>query len=95
MLLGVAVGRVGRDEVANPAERAARSDPEAGRDNQPAEPRQNPAVVKLADTRNQKTQNSCQSWVTHLYTHLRAYYTRAAAKSSQQATGSGRWSVVS
>ena len=53
MLFGVIVGRPGRDEVANPAQHAARPDPETGRDNQPEQRPQNLAIVELADAGNQ------------------------------------------
>lgn len=71
MPLGVTVGRPGRDDVANPAQRAARPNPETRCDNQPEQPAQNLAIVKLADARKDETENSRQRRITHLYSYLR------------------------
>lgn len=52
MIFRVGVSRVGRDDVANPTQRAAGTDPEAGRNDQPENPRQDAAIVKLANSGN-------------------------------------------
>lgn len=53
----VVIGRVRADEVAHPTERAARAEPEAGRDDQPEEATEKGAVVKLADAGDNKRQD--------------------------------------
>ena len=65
MILGVGVSGVGGNDVADPAERAARANPKARRDDKPKNSRQDAAVVKLADTGNKKTQKSCGKWIAH------------------------------
>ena len=59
VFFGVGVGSVGRYDVANPAERAARANPEAGREDEPENARQDATVIKLADAGNDKAQSSC------------------------------------
>ena len=54
MLLGVGIGRVCRDDVTDPAERSAGSDPKTGRDYKPENACQNSTVVKLANSGNKK-----------------------------------------
>jgi hypothetical protein len=46
----VGVGGVGRDDVADPAEQATRTDPQARRDNQPQDTGQDATVVELSDS---------------------------------------------
>lgn len=53
MLFCVAVSAVGCDDMANPAERAARANPKAGREDEPQDAGQDPPVVELADAGNQ------------------------------------------
>src|SRR6185503_15517200 len=65
MILGVGVSGVGGNDVADPAERAAGANPEAGRDDQPEDSREPAAVVNLADAGNKKTQKSCGKWIAH------------------------------
>ena len=72
MLVSVGVRAVRADDVADPPERAARPEPEARRYDQPEYPRQDAAVVELANARNNQTQNSCQHWVTHRIFALRS-----------------------
>jgi len=55
MLFGVGVSAVRGDKVTNPAERAARSNPESRRQDQPNNSREDAAVVNLADARNHQT----------------------------------------
>ena len=45
---------VGRDDVADPAEQATRSDPQARRNDEPQDPSQEPTVVKLPDARDDR-----------------------------------------
>lgn len=66
MLSRVRVGTPGRDDVTNPAERSARSNPETGSKQQPENAREDSTVVELSDTGNHKTQYTCQKWVAHL-----------------------------
>src|SRR6266545_5768605 len=65
MIFRVGVSRVSSDEVANPSERAARANPKARRNNQPENAGKNPAVVKLTDSGNDETENTCQNWIAH------------------------------
>ena len=46
----VRVGSVGRDDVANPTEQAARTDPQARRDDEPQDTGQEATVVELSDS---------------------------------------------
>jgi len=55
MLFSVGVRAVCRDDVADPAERAASPDPEPRREDQPQYPRQNAAVIELPHSRNNQT----------------------------------------
>ncbi len=54
MIFGVRIGRVSRDNMAYPAQHATRANPEAGRDNEPQDARQNSAVIELAHTGNKE-----------------------------------------
>jgi len=65
IFFGVAIGRIGRDDVADPAERAARADPEAGREDESQDARQDLPVVELADAWNKKTENACCNGIAH------------------------------
>lgn len=53
--------------MADPAERSATSDPQAGRNDQPENPGKYATVVELAYAGNNKTQDSSQKWIAHLY----------------------------
>ena len=75
VVLGVGVSGVGGNDVADPAERAAGANPEAGRDDQPEDSREPAAVVNLADAGNKKTQKSCGKWIAH-----RSYPLKSTAK---------------
>ena len=68
MLVGITVGGVSRNDVANPSESTACPDPETGSNNQPEKPGQYTAVVELANSWNQKAEKSCQNRVAHLFT---------------------------
>ena len=65
MILGERVRGVSRDDVADPAERTTRTDPETGRDDEPENSRQNPSVIELANARNDKTEKSRGKWIAH------------------------------
>jgi hypothetical protein len=65
MILGVGVCGVGGNNVADPAERAARANPKARRDDKPKNSREDAAVVKLSYAGNDKTQKSCGKWIAH------------------------------
>src|SRR5262249_19183958 len=82
MFLGIAVGRECRNEVANPAQQSARTDPEAGRDNQPEGPTPDRWVVDLPHSGNKKAQYRRCSRIFHIVieferynrTHLRSQF---------------------
>lgn len=61
--LGVPVCGVRRDEVENPSESAARTDPEAGRDNEPEDAPQESTVVNLAQSRKEEREHGGYAWV--------------------------------
>jgi hypothetical protein len=65
MIFGVGVSGVGGNDVADPAERAARANPKARRDDKPKNSREDAAVVKLAYPGNEKTQKSCRKRIAH------------------------------
>ena len=65
MIFGVGIGAPGSYDVANPAERAASPDPEARSDNQPENAGKYTAVVELAYSRDNKTQDTRQKWIAH------------------------------
>ena len=65
VLFSVGVGAVRGNDVADPTERAARTEPESRGENQPQYSRQNAAVVELANARNNQTQDSRQNWIAH------------------------------
>ena len=71
MILSVGVGGPGCDNVANPAERAAGADPKARGNDQPENARKDAAVIELAYSGNNKTQNTRQKWIAHLLVYLR------------------------
>ena len=50
MIPGEIVGGVGRDDVAQPAQQAPRTDPQAGGDNEPEDGPPNLAVINLSQT---------------------------------------------
>ena len=54
MITRVGVGGVGRDDVANPTEQAARADPQARRDDQPQDTGQEAPIVELPDARDDR-----------------------------------------
>jgi hypothetical protein len=63
----VGVGGVGRDDVREPAEQAARADPQARRADQPQDASQDAPVVELElpYSGDHRAQNSSQSGITH------------------------------
>src|SRR5882672_1845450 len=65
MIFGVRVSRVGGDDVANPAERAAGTNPKTRCDDQPENAREDAAVVELAYSGNDETENACQDGIAH------------------------------
>ena len=65
MIFGVGIGAPGSYDVANPAKRAARPDPEARSDNQPENAGEDASVIELAYSWDNKTQDTCQKWIAH------------------------------
>src|SRR2546421_655064 len=63
MRLGVAVGGVGGDDVANPAEEAGRADPRDAGYDQPEYAYEDAAVVNLPDAGYEKTEQACNERV--------------------------------
>jgi 3'-phosphoadenosine 5'-phosphosulfate (PAPS) 3'-phosphatase len=57
MISRVRIRVVGRDYVAHPAEQAARTDPEARRDNEPQNAGQDATVIELSDSRDERAQD--------------------------------------
>ena len=66
MIFRVGIRGPGRDDVTDPAQRPARSNPEAWSDNEPENSGENSAVVELADPGDDETEQACQKWITHL-----------------------------
>lgn len=60
-----AIGGVRAEQVADPAEEAARADPEAWRDDQPEETPQKCAVVDLADAGDEERENRSSTGLRH------------------------------
>ena len=58
--------------MANPAKRAARANPKAGRDDKPKNSGEDAAVVKLSYAGNDKTQKSCGKWIAHILAPLKS-----------------------
>ena len=54
MITRVGVGSVGRDEVADPAEQAARANPQARGDDEPQDTGQEATVIELSDSRDDR-----------------------------------------
>ena len=65
MILRIRVSGVRRDDVANPAERAAGSYPKARRDDEPKNAGQYSSVIKLPYAGNDEAEKSCSKWVAH------------------------------
>lgn len=65
IFFGEAVGCISRDDMTDPAERAARPDPETWSENKPEKSGQDSAIVKLPDAGNKKTENACCNGITH------------------------------
>jgi hypothetical protein len=65
MITRVRVGGVGRDDVAHPTEQATRTDPQAWRDDEPQDTGQEPTVVELSDSGDDRAQNRRYSRITH------------------------------
>src|SRR5262249_7500667 len=68
VILSVGVSGVRGDDVANPTEGSTTAEPESRGDDQPENARQDSPVVKLTNTRDDKTQNTRQNWIAHLAT---------------------------
>ena len=60
-----AVGSNRGNHVADPAEQPAAADPQTGRDDQPEDAAEEIGVVELADSRNDRAQDRCDSRVLH------------------------------
>ena len=86
----VRVSGVGGDEVADPTERAAGANPEAGRNDEPENPGEDAPVVKLAHSRNDETKKSCGKWIAHRlsppFSELRNPIRRVAEICSEELT---------
>src|SRR5215203_487237 len=67
VIASVAVSGVGRDDVAHPSEQATSADPQPRRDDKPQDASQDAAVVELPHSGDDRTQNCCQSRITHRY----------------------------
>src|SRR5215217_5976497 len=67
VIAGMRVGGVGRDDVRYPAEQATSADPQTRRDDQPQDAGQDAPVVELPHSGDDRTQNCCQSRITHRY----------------------------
>ena len=63
MAFSVTIGSPGRDDMADPAEPAARPDPEARRDDQPENRSQDTAVIELPHARDEETEHCGDAWV--------------------------------
>lgn len=72
MIFCVGVSGPRCDNVANPAKCAASADPESGCDDQPENARKDAAVVELAYSGNNETQEACQDRIAHLLVYLRS-----------------------
>src|SRR6187200_1012428 len=66
---GSAIRRDGRDDVAHPAEQAARPDPEAWRHDQPEQPAKEVAVVELSDAGHDQAEHRGEPRVFQLLSH--------------------------
>src|SRR5687768_2513490 len=64
---GILVGRVGADHVADPAEQAARADPEAGRDDEPEQRAQQRPVIELPRTGHDERQQGGEVGLLELH----------------------------
>lgn len=71
ILLCVTVCAPRAEEVDHPAEHSGRADPRKSREYQPQESDNDPAIVDLPQTGDQKTQESCNDRFSHLVCHLR------------------------
>src|SRR5829696_501017 len=67
VIASVAVRGVGRDDVAHPSEQTSGADPQPRRDDQPQDVSQDAAIVELPYSGDDRTQNCCQSGITHRY----------------------------
>ena len=67
MRFRIIVGGVSRDDMANPAEHPAATDPQAGRDDEPEDAPQPLAIVYLSDARNDETENGSESGIFHSF----------------------------
>lgn len=65
MIFCEGVRGIGGDDVTDPTERAARANPHAWCNDQPQNPGQDAAIVKLAHAGNKKTKNACGKWIAH------------------------------
>ena len=80
MFFGVGIGAPRSYDVANPAKRAARPDPEAWGNDQPENAGKYTAVVKLAYSRDNKTQNTREKWIAHGIKNLRGQLIRQCVR---------------
>src|ERR1043165_4181766 len=65
MVFRVRVSAPRRDNMDNPAQGARGSNPGNARYKQPDDSNQDPPVINLTHSRNQKTQNACKHWIAH------------------------------
>jgi hypothetical protein len=61
----VGVGGVGRDDVADPAEQATRTNPQARRNDEPQDTSQEATVIELSNSRDDRAQNRRYSRLAH------------------------------
>ena len=71
VILSVGIGGPGSDNMTNPTKCAAAADPETGGNNQPENAGKDAAIVELAYSGKNKTQNTRQIWIAHLLVYLR------------------------
>lgn len=65
VILREGVCGVGGDDVTDPTQCAAATNPESGSDDQPENTRQNSAVVELPDARNNEAKKTSGKWIAH------------------------------
>src|ERR671917_1020855 len=67
MITRVCIGGVGRDDVADPTEQAARANPQARGDDEPQYTGQEATVIELSNSRDDRAENCRYSRMAHCY----------------------------
>jgi hypothetical protein len=65
MVPRVGIGGVGRDDVADPAEQATRTNPQARRNDEPQDTSQEATIIELSNSRDDSAQNRRYSRLAH------------------------------